>query len=216
MHEPIEQRIAERARHQTEMSILMLKIREENVRHDAATALGHRSENEAKSSVTRFTTPATESEIIAAIEELQHVKGKTYPKEPRFARIHETLLQARITRAALDIWLRECLRTTFCSGNKYQPLPTHDEAWGIYSKVYTDTTPQRYAAETLRCTGPVKITDAELVRAAEWGFWADMPLSLHRRLYQLMPAGKRQEIYATCTADEALLETRKHYDKTYA
>lgn len=209
------EKLAERARHQTEMTILMLKLREEYVRFDAATTLGHRSESEAKSSVTRFTTPATEADVVAAIEEMQHIKGKIYPKEPRFARIHETLLQSRITKAALDIWLRECLRTTFCSGNKYQPLPTHDEAWGIYSKVFADTTPQRYAAETLRSTRPVKITDAEVRQAAEWGFWDDMPTSLHRRLYTMMPAGKRADIYSRCTPEEAMHETRKHWDKTY-
>lgn len=198
------------------MTSLMIRFREESVRHDAAVTLGYRSEAEARDAVSRHLTPASERDIVAAIEELQHIKGKTYPKEPRYARIHETLTQARITKAALDRWLQECLRTTFASGNRYQPLPTHDEAWLTYSRVHNEMLPMRYAAETLRFrTQPVRITDAELRQAAEWGFWDDMPTPLHRRLYLMMPAAKRKDIFSRCTADEAETETRKHFDKTY-
>jgi len=216
MTQPIEHLLAERARNQTAMTVLQLKLQEESIRWEAVTALGCRRENEAADAIRQQLTPATLEEIIRSLQEIERIKGKAYPKTPAYANIHDTLHQARISRALLAVWQRETLRTTYCSGNRYQPLPTHDEAWQTYSRVHTDTLPQRYAAETLRYrTKPVKITNGELVQAAEWGFWDDMPLSLQRRLYQMLPAGKRQEIYATCTADEAMQQTRKHYDKTY-
>ena len=31
----------------------------------------------------------------------------------------------------------------------------------------------------------------------------------------MMPAGKRADIYSRCTPEEAMHETRKHWDKTY-
>lgn len=215
MTDPVTQ-LAERAKRQTEMTVLMLKLQEERVRFDAATTLDCRSEKEATESIRQHLTPATLTEIIQAITETEKIKGKIYPKNPAYAGIHQTLHQARITKAELATWLQETLRTTYCSGNKYQPLPTHDEAWQTYSKIHAATTSKRYAAETLRYrTKPAIITDAELKQAAEWGFWDDMPLSLHRRLYKLMPVEKRTDLYSRCTPDQALTETRKHWDKTY-
>lgn len=104
------------------------------------------------------------------------------------------------------------MRTTFASGNRYQPLPTHDEAWQAYGKIYTDTTIKRHASDTLKYrVPPVKITDAELLDAARQGFFGDMPRSLHRRLYLMLPPAERARI-KQLPEDQALAETRKHYE----
>jgi len=197
---------------QTRIASILTRITLEAQKHDAITTLGHKTEKDAQQAAKRWLTAATRHDIILAIEELQTVKGKLYPKTPPYARIDDTLHQTRITQAELAIWLQECLRTTFASGNRYQPLPTHDEAWTVYSRIHTETAGKRFAAESLKYRIPqVKITDKELIDAAQQGFYPDMPRSLHRRLFQLLPSGERARI-RQLPETEAISETRKWYE----
>ena len=199
---------------QTKIPGILAKINSETQRYDAICTLGHKTEKDALQAATHWLTQATMAEIIAAIEDIQTVKGKRYQKEPQYARINDTLHQSRITKGELARWHQECLKTTFSSGNRYQPLPTHDEAWQIYSRIHTETSAERFASESLKYRiPPVKITNEELESAARAGFFSDMPRSLQRRLFLLLPTEKRQHITETTrTPGEALEETKTWYE----
>ena len=207
--------IRDRSRKQTEMTALMLKIKAEDARYIAVETLGKKNEKEALIEATRYLTKATTKEIEAALQEVECIKGKKYTGELPYAGIIDTLSQGGITQAELPEWISACKKTTYCSGHRYQPLPSHDEAWQTYSKVFAEIQLKRFAAETIKFrTTPVKLIDAEVVQAAAWGFWDDMSKNLKRRLYYLLPVEKQASIIERSQSpDDRMKETRTYYDK---
>ncbi len=204
-----------RSHNQDAMTALMLKVKAEDVRHIAVETLGKSNEKEACIESGKYLTKATAIEIEAAIQELERTKGKKYTGDLAYAGIHETLHQGGITRAELPEWLKACKQTTYCSGHRYQPLPSHDEAWQTYSKVHSELISKRFAAETLKYKTPtVKLLDTEIIQAAAWGFWDDMSKNLKRRLFYLLPVDKQSSIMERCQSPaERMKETRIYYDK---
>jgi hypothetical protein len=207
--------LALRSRKQTAMTALMLKIKAEDRRYIAVETLGKKNEREALQEATRHLTKATLTDITDALKEIERIKGKKYNGSPPYAGITDTLKQGGITQAELPVWLDACKKTTYCSGNKYQPLPTHDEAWQTYSKIHAEIYPKRLAAETLKFrTAAIPIIDEELIQAAEWGFWDDMSANLRRRIFLLLPQKKQQSIRdRELPPEHAMQETRAHFDK---
>ena len=207
--------LRQRSSEQAAMTALMLKIKAEEVRYLAVETIGKKNEKEALTESTRYLSKATSAEITEALRELESIKGKKYTGEPPFAGIGETLQQGGITKAELPEWLSLCKKTTFCSGHRYQPLPSHDEAWQSYSKVHAETISKRLAAETIKYrTSPTKLLDAEVIQAAEWGFWDDMSANLKRRLFLLLPPEKQRSIRnRELSPEQAMQETRAYYDK---
>lgn len=207
--------LQERSRQQTAMTALMLKIKAEDRRHIAQETLCKKNEREALLEATRHLSKATTAEIQEALQEIERIKGKKYTSEPPYAGIIDTLKQGSITQAELPVWLDAVKKTTYCSGNKYQPLPTHDEAWQTYSKIHAEINLKRQAAETLKFrTTTVTILNEELIQAATWGFWDDMSANLRRRLFLLLPPKKQQSIRnRELPPDQAMQETRAHYDQ---
>jgi len=197
------------------MTALMLKIKAEDVRYIAVETLGKTNEKEAGIEATKYLTKAKPSDIITALQEIERIKGKKYSGDIAFAGIPETLYQGGITQAELQEWLKACKQTTYCSGHRYQPLPSHDEAWQTYSKVHSEMIGKRFAAETIKFkTSPVRLLDTDIIQAATWGFWNDMSKNLKRRLFLLLPVDKQLSIKDRhLTPEEAMKETLKYYDK---
>ena len=144
--------LQERSRQQTAMTDLMLKVKAEDRRYIAVETLCKKNEREALLEASRHLTKATTAEIQEAIQEIERIKGKKYPGAPPYAGIPDTLKQGGITQAELSVWLDACKKTTYCSGNKYQPLPTHDEAWQTYSKTHAEINLKRQAVFPM-CVG---------------------------------------------------------------
>ena len=211
----ITKNLALRSRQQTAMTALMLQLKAEDRRYIAVETLGKKNEREAQQEASRYLTKATSADITKALKEIECIKGKKYSGTPFYAGIPDTLKQGGITQAELQVWLDACKKTTYCSGNRFQPLPSHDEAWQTYSKIHAEVNPKRQAAETLKfCTTPITIIDTDLIQAAEWGFWDDMSANLRRRLFLLLPQKKQQSIRdRELPPEQAMQETRAHYDK---
>jgi hypothetical protein len=211
----LEQTLQERSRQQAAMTALMLKLRADYQRWESIETLGRKTEKDALQEASRHLTKAPKADILTALQELEGIKGKKYSGSVAYAGIDETLHQGGITRAELPEWLSACKKATFCSGHRYQPLPSHDEAWHTYSKVHGEMQGKRWAAEILKYrTTPVTILDAEAVQAAEWGFWDDMSINLKRRLFMLLPVKKRESIMEQYPLpQQRMQQTRIHYDK---
>jgi len=226
--------LRQRSTEQSAMTALMLKIKAEEVRWLAIESIGKKNEKEALLEANRYLTRATEQEILEVLQELEAIKGKRYASvQPTaysatgsrvgqspyrgspFAGIVQTLLQGSISKAELAAWFDACKKTTFNSGNRYQPLPTHDEAWQTYSKVHSELYPKRLAAEAVKYRAPaVHLLDAEVIQAAKWGFWDDMSANLRRRLFVLLPQAKQRSIrQRDLQPEQAMQETRAHYDE---
>ena len=207
--------LRERSHKQDEMTALMLKIKAEDVRYIAVETLGKTNEKEASIEATRYLTKAKSTDIIVALQEIERIKGKKYAGDLAYAGIPDTLFQGGISQAELPEWLKACKQTTYCSGHRYQPLPSHDEAWQTYSKVHSEMMGKRFAAETIKYkTSPVKLLDSEILQAAVWGFWDDMSKNLKRRLFYLLPVDKQTLIIEQFPSpEERMKETRLYYDK---
>ncbi|MEI6652562.1 MAG: hypothetical protein WCL42_08300 [Chlorobiaceae bacterium] len=207
--------LRQRSSEQAAMTALMLKIKAEEVRYIAVETLGKKNEKEALLEASKYLTKARHSEIVEALQEIESIKGKKYVGNPPFAGIVDSLLQGGITCAELPVWVATCKKTTFASGHRYQPLPSHDEAWQTYSKVHTELYPKRRAAESVKYrTTTVALLDNEVIHAAEWGFWSDMSNNLKRRLFLLLPQEKQRSIRnRLLPPEQAMQETRAHYDK---
>jgi hypothetical protein len=169
-------------------------------RQDAITALGAKTEREAKPIAGNHLTPATRADIIAALQKIERSKLKTYAsvKVPGidpdpYAGIPDTLLQSKISRVELLHWTDHIKRTTYASGNKYQPLPTHDEAWQAYSRIAADLYLDRQLARQIYYTAPPALTDADIIAAAA-GYWYLMPHHLKQRAWRLIPEDERLAI----------------------
>lgn len=206
--------LQERSRQQSEMTAIILKITAEACRYSAIETLGKVNEKEALQAALQHLTTATLTEIERAIQEVETIKGKKYLGEQPYAGIADTLHQGGITKAELNEWLTAVKRTTFNSGHRYQPLPSHDEAWQTYCKVHSELHHKKQAAETIRYRPPITISNDELIQAATWGFWDELSANLRRRLYLLLPAEKKQAIKnSSMSPQQAMYATRCHYDK---
>lgn len=198
---------------QHEQSLLSAKIREDFMRQDAIAQLGRKTEKDAAIEARRHITKATKPEIVRALGHLETIKGKKYACQIPYAGIDDTLYQGSITPAELDEWLDACKRATFCNGTRYQPLPSHDEAWQVYSKVHTAMVPKVFAAQTVLYKQPVKFLDREIIDAARRGLWNDMSLSVQKRLYLLLPVCERDRIRTEkLSPDAAKQATRDYYE----
>ncbi len=216
MNEPdLSATLRRRSAEQAAMTALMMKIKAEELRYIAIETLGRKNEKEALLEARKYLHKATHADIVEALHEVESIKGKKYVGDPPFAGIDATLLQDGITNAELPAWVSACKKTTFASGNRFQPLPSHDEAWHTFCKVHAELFPKRLAAESVKYrTSSITLLDQEVIQAAEWGFWSDMSTNLKRRLFILLPQEQQRSIRnRLLPPEQAMQETRAHYDK---
>ncbi len=212
--------IADRSRRQHDMTALLGKLKAASLRQDDIETLGCTTEPTALAQAALHLTHATAGEIIAAMQEIERVKLKSYASvkvagidPPAYAGIPDSL--KGISKADLRAFVDRCRKTTFASGNKYQPLPTHDEAWQIYASVFQDSHIIRQQASHLRSSAKTAFSDDEVISAATWGFWSDMTLELRRRAYRLLPADVKCSIAREYKGDPdgAMDAVREYYDE---
>lgn len=217
---PIEHTIAERSRLQDDMSRLLSKLKLAQARIDDIITLGCKTEKEALDKASRHLRTAKSSEIIAAVKEVESSKLKTYASvkvpgvdPPLYAGIPDTL--NGITVADLQVWTDQCKKTTFSSGNKFQPLPTHDEAWQVYVGIFQESHILKHHANHLRTCSVPRFTDEEVKAAARWGFWHSMTLDLRQRAFKLLPADIKLSIKSQYIGDPegAQEAVREYYDE---
>lgn len=214
--------IAQRSRQQHDMTLLIGKLKLHQQHADDISILGCKTEKEAKEKSSLLLTRASESDIIAALQDIERIKLKTYASvkvqgvnAPPYAGIPDSL--RGIHKADLNAFTDICKKTTFASGNKYQPLPTHDEAWQIYRSLFQEQHILRQHATNLRSRSLPKLTDEDVQNAARWGFWNEMTLGLKRRAYRLLPDKVKDAIARDFTGDPdgAMTATKEHYDELY-
>ena len=212
--------IARRSRQQHDMTLLIGKLKLHQQHQDDIIAIGGKTERDAKDLALHHLTRATTDDIIAAMHEIERIKLKTYASvkvpgvnPPPYAGIPDSI--NGITKADLRSFIDACKRTTFASGNKYQPLPTHDEAWQIYRQIFGDSHHLRQRANALRSRTLPKVSDDDVQNAAHWGFWSEMTLDLRRRAYKLLPDNIKHAIARDHKGnpDGAMDATREWYDE---
>lgn len=215
-----EKTIIARGQRQAEMTALIGKLKSASQRIDDINSLGCKTEREAITEARKHLYPATENEIVYAIKNLESCKLKTYDSikvsginQTPYAGIPDTL--KGISKADLATWLDKCKKTTFSSGNKYQPLPTHDEAWQIYVGIFQESHFLKHHANRLNTHKAQSFTDEEVIKAATWGFWHSMPLDLRQRSYKLLPPDIKAAIVKQHKGDpDAAQEAvREYYDE---
>jgi len=198
---------------------LVAKLISHRQRHEAITALGAKTEQQAKPIAKRFVTPASAQQIIEAMQAIERTKLKTYASvkasgidgDP-YAGIPDSLQMSKISVAELEEWKTVIRRTTYASGNKFQPLPTHDEAWQAFSKVFTDLHPDKQTARTLLYTSVPDLTDDDIRDAARL-YWDLMSHPLRQRAWRLIPDDEQQAIRRRYTNDPdgAMQATADYY-----
>ncbi|NTV01480.1 MAG: hypothetical protein HGB04_01655 [Chlorobiaceae bacterium] len=212
--------ISDRSRRQHDMTALLGKLKAAGLRQDDVETLGCTTEPTALVQAALHLTHATAGEIIAAMQEIERVKLKTYASvkvagidPPPYAGIPDSL--KGISKADLRSFVDRCRKTTFASGNKYQPLPTHDEAWQAYVGVFQGSHITRQHASHLKSGANPSFSDEEVINAATWGFWRDMTLALRRRAYRLLPQQVRNAITRQYKGDPegAMEAVREYYDE---
>jgi hypothetical protein len=211
---------AERSRQQSEMNRLLSNLNLHTMHEADIRDLGCTTEKEAYDAATLHLTTASAAEIVAAIQSIERTKLKTYDSvkvagitQPPYAGITDSL--SGITKAALSAFVDACKRTTFASGNKYQPLPTHDEAWQIYATIFQTRRIDQQISQRIRRPNLPVITDEEVQQAARWGFWDRMSTALRRRAYKLLPTDKQATIARQYKGNPtgAMDATRDYYDE---
>jgi hypothetical protein len=179
---------------------LMRSLTIEHQREQCINTLGGYTPHEVTANANALLNKAQTTDIINTIKKVEGIKGKCYAAirldgatPVPYAGIPETLQQAIATQEELAIWYDQIIKTSFANGTKYQPLPSHDEAWQTFFRVRSELTAKRYAAEqwiyTLSRTP--EMTDADITLAARWGFWQDCPITVRRRLFYLLPPETR-------------------------
>lgn len=179
---------------------LMTQLKIEQQKESCISALGGETLNEVTSNANALIRKASRNMIIAAIQKYEGIKGKAYAaitisgvQPPAYAGIPETLLSTTATVEEVAVWYDQIIKTSFANGTKYQPLPSHDEAWQTFSRVRTELTHKRFAADqwlyTLRDIP--EMSNEEVILAARWGFWGDLTLDLKRKLFKLLPPANR-------------------------
>jgi len=173
---------------------LVSKLLHMRTRKDAMSDLGAKTEKEASAIARRYITHATKDAIIMAIQVVESCKLKSYSSvripdgiipQP-YAGIPESFLKAKITVAELAEWIEIIKRNTYAGGTKYQPLPSHDEAWQAFSRLNTELYFDRQTAlQFLNCR-PIDFSPEE-IREAVTLYWDMTPISLRRQAYKLLP-----------------------------
>jgi hypothetical protein len=214
------QTICDRSRRQHDMTALLGKLKAAGLRQDDVETLGCTTEQNAMVQAALHLTNASAAEIISAMQEIERVKLKSYASvkvvgidPPPFAGIPDSL--KGISKADLRTFVDRCRKTTFASGNKYQPLPTHDEAWQIYAAVFQESHITRQHASHLKSESNPSFSDEEVINAATWGFWQDMTIALRRRAYRLLPPNIRDAVARQYKGDPngAMEAVREYYDE---
>jgi hypothetical protein len=198
---------------------LVAKLIVHRQRFEAVTTLRAKSEAHALDIARRYTTCAGLDDITAALQTIERTKLKTYASvkssgidgEP-YAGIIDLLHSAKISIAELDAWVIAIKRTTFASGNKFQPLPTHDEAWQTFSRVFNELRTTKQTAKTMLCTIPPKLSDDDILTAARF-YWELMALPLRQRAWLLIPEDEQLAIRIRHTNDPdgAMQATATYY-----
>jgi len=175
---------------------LMRSLTIEHQREQCFTILGGQTPHEVTTNATALLQKAAPASIIAAINKIEGIKGKCYSNirldgatPVPYALIPETLQRAIATQEEIACWFDQIIKTSFANGTKYQPLPSHDEAWQTFFRVRSELTAKRYAAEQWKYTlsNTPCMNDADIILAARWGFWQDCPITVKRRLFYLLP-----------------------------
>ena len=182
---------------------LMRSLTIEHQREQCAQTLSGQTTPEVTENANALLSNATLTDIINTLKKVEGIKCKSYSKiaisgaEPvPYAGIPGTLNQAIATKEEIAIWFDQIIKTSYANGTKYQPLPSHDEAWQTFFRVRSELTAKRYAAEQWIYTLsniPV-MTDEDIILAARWGFWQDCPITVKRRLFYLLPRQTRMSI----------------------
>ncbi len=181
----------------------MSQLKIEQQKEQCRATLGGETLHEVTSNANALLNKASRETIITAIQKIEGIKGKVYAaitivgaNPPAFAGIPDTLLSATATIEEVAVWYDQVIKTSFANGTKYQPLPSHDEAWQTFYRVRTELTAKRFAAEqwlyTLR--DKPEMSNDEITLAARWGFWGDLTITIKRRLFNLLPSATRLAI----------------------
>lgn len=175
---------------------LMRSLTIEHQREQCINTLGGYTPNEVTANANALINKAAPADIINTIKKIEGIKGKSYDNirasgaiPVPYAGIPETLQRAIATQEEIAVWYDQIIKTSFANGTKYQPLPSHDEAWQTFFRARSELTAKRYAAEQWIYTllGTPVMTDADITLAARWGFWQDCPITVRRRLFYLLP-----------------------------
>jgi hypothetical protein len=200
---------------------LVAKLIVHRQRFEAIASLSAKTEAHALNIARRYTTCAGIDDITAALQTIERTKLKTYASvksagidgEP-YAGILDLLHSAKISIAELDAWVIAIKRTTFASGNKFQPLPTHDEAWQTFSRVFNELHTAKLTARTLLSTIPPKLSDEDIRTAARF-YWELMALPLRQQAWLLIPEDEQLAIRIRHpnNPDGAMQSTANYYNK---
>jgi hypothetical protein len=182
---------------------LLRKLKTEQQKEECYQLIGGEHPHEVTNNANALINKATQAEIIATLQKVESIKGKSYSTiriegtQPiPYAGIPATFLAATATKEELAIWYDQIIKNSYSNGTKYQPLPSHDEAWQTLFRVRTEQTARRYAATQWLCTlsATPSMSDDEIIQAAHWGFWGDCTITIKRRLFLLMPDADQRRI----------------------
>lgn len=181
----------------------MSQLKIEQQKELCITTLGGDSLHEVTSNANALLNKASRETIISALQKIEGIKGKVYAAvsivgatPPAYAGIPESLLSSYATIEEVAVWYDQVIKTSFANGTKYQPLPSHDEAWQTFARVRTELTGKRFDAERWLYTLRDKpdMSNDEIILAARWGFWGDLTITIKRRLFNLLPSATRLAI----------------------
>ncbi len=196
-------------------------IRKETERCECIDALGGETDKEITANARALVNVASYDDIVSWIRKIESIKGKLYEQVNRSVPncgIPGTFLGSKVSPEELVIWYDQVIKTSFANGTRYQPLPSHDEAWKVLYTVRDSlVSKKRYAEMWLYSyKDMVPMAPEKLIQAAELGLWDELPLRSKRTLFQLLPQKEKTRIRKENRGTTwAMQETRNHYDKTY-
>ena len=182
---------------------LLRQLKTEQQKEECCQLIGGEHPHEVTNNANALINKATQAEIIATLQKVESIKGKSYSairiegtKPVPYAGIPETFQAATTTKEELALWYDQIIKNSYSNGTKYQPLPSHDEAWQTLFRVRTEQSPRRYAATQWLFTlsNTPKMTDEEIIQCARWGFWGDLTITIKRRLFLLLPDKEQRSI----------------------
>lgn len=216
----IQTELQHRSQNGSHINHLVYLLQQEQGRHDCRKQLGGATDAETTINARAMINPVQLNHINQWIRNIEAIKGKPYAKVGLVpdGGITATLHTARATAEELALWYDIISKTTYANGTRYQPLPSHDEAWQAFHRARTELAGKRNAAErwiyTFKKTIPMSID--QLIDAARNGLWEELPIESRRQLYKALPRKQKERITAArYGAIQAEQETRKHYDKLY-
>jgi hypothetical protein len=207
----------------TIIGALVVRLAAVNQRENTILQLGAKTEQDALSIAKRHLRHASTDDITAALQAVERCKLKTYASvkapvgispEP-YAGIVQTLSRAKITLTELDAWIDTIKRTTFANGNKYQPLPSHDEAWQTFSAVSTELRLDKQLAHQIINQSAPKITDQDIINACKWDLWDHLPHQCKQQAWRIIPENDRAAIKLRYPNNpSAAMQATKDYHST--